>query len=127
MITTDHALRTEAAAYAENIFDEFKDANGGAAFDAEAFRDEMQERVHEAADNSEHVIYTARAIAICGNCNTDAGEAWLEEVYEAPFNGCETFADVCTRLAFAVLYTSIGDELNDLIEEWEPAEEAEAV
>jgi hypothetical protein len=124
-IKSDYALTKEAKSLAQEIFDTFKDDNGGANFDAEASRDDMNDRAYEYADQSEHVIYTSRAIAICGNCDTDDGEEWLEGMYGTPFDGCETFGEVCTRLAFATLYTAIQNELDTLIEAWEPAEEAD--
>lgn len=125
MIKSDYALTQTAASYAHDIFDTIKDENGGDAFDAEAFRDEMNEKAWEYADGSEHVIYTARAIAICGNCNTNTGEERAEDIYGKPFDGCETFAEVCTRLAFFTLLCEIESELSDLIDAWEPAEEFE--
>lgn len=125
MIQSDYALEKEAAEIAQSIFDEFKDENGGASFDAEAFRDEMMERAWQDVDGSQNVIYTARAIAICGNCDTDAGEEWLEGIYGKPFDGCDSFAEVCTRLAFATLLQATESALDDLITDWEPDEPAE--
>ena len=107
MIKFDYELAKVAKEYAESIMVEYDDSDD--RFDA----------VYEYADQSQHVIYTARAIAICGNCNTDDGEQWLEEIYEKPFDGCETFAEVCTRLAYATLYCAIRDALQELIEESE--------
>ncbi len=124
-IKSDYALNKEAEAFAQDIFDTFKDDNGGTTFDAKALRDDMDDSAYEYADQSEHVIYTARAIAICGNCNTDDAEEWLEGIYDAPFDGCKTFAEVCTRLAFATLYLAIQNALANLIDAWEPAEEAD--
>lgn len=123
MIGTDFHLNKEAESIASEIFEEFKDSNGGESFDAESFRDEMTERAWQDCDSSQHVIYTARAIAICGNCNTDDGESWLEDIYGKPFDGCTTFAEVCTRLAFAELHCRVIAALDDLISEWEPKEE----
>lgn len=107
MIKSDYELAKVAKEYAECIMAEYADD------------DDRQDAIHEYADQSEHVIYTARAIAICGNCNTDDGESYLEDIYEKPFDGCETFAEVCTRLAYAVLYCAIRDALQELIEESE--------
>lgn len=124
-IKTDWALDKEVQDWAESIFSEFKEENGGDAFDAESFRDEMLERAWEYADSSQHVIYTYRAIQICGNCNTDSGEERLADIYGKPFEGCESFADVCTRLAFAELLSRIETALCDLIDNWTPKEEEE--
>lgn len=124
MIKSDFALDKEAQSIAASIFEEFRDENGGAAFDAESFADEMRERAWEDCDASQHVIYTARAIAICGNCNTDQGESWLEDISSngKPFADCESFDEVCTRLAFAELLCRVESELQNLIDEWEPQE-----
>lgn len=107
MIKSDYELEKVAKEYAESIMAEYADD------------DDRQDAIHEYADQSQHVIYTARAIAICGNCNTDDGESYLEEIYEKPFDGCETFDEVCTRLAYAVLYCAIQESLQELIEESE--------
>lgn len=128
IIKSDWHLDKEAESFARDIFDTFKDENGGAAFDAESFADDMRGRAWEYADNSEHVIYTSHAIAICGNCNTGAGEEWLEGCSSngKPFADCDTFADVCTKLAFAELLCRIESKLQELIDEWEPADEPES-
>lgn len=127
LIKSDWHLDKEAESFARDIFDTFKDENGGAAFDAESFADDMRERAWEYADNSEHVIYTARAIAICANCNTDDGEDRLADWSSVsgngnPFGDCDTFADVCTKLAFVELLCRIESKLQELIDEWEPIE-----
>jgi len=68
---------------------------------------------HEIADSHNWVIYTYRAQQICNLPASiiDAGENWLEGVYETPYYGCETFAAVLTRLAYATLYTHLCEEL----------------
>ena len=113
MIKSDYELEKQAKEYAESIMAEYADDDD----------DDRQDAIHEYADQSQHVIYTARAIAICGNCNTDDGESYLEEIYEKPFDGCETFGEVCTRLAYATLYCAIRDALQELIDEQEESEE----
>lgn len=106
-IKSDYELDKVAREYAKDLWEEHED------FDI------AKEAAFESVDSSEHVIYTARAISICGNCDTDAGEEWLEEAYGKPFNGCDTFAEVCTRLAFATLYTAVLTALDELEEELE--------
>ena len=120
MIKSDYALTKVAENYAADIFAELQDEHGK---NPESFEDYFSDAAHSWADQSEHVIYTARAIAICGNCDTDAGEEWLSDIYGKPFDGCETFAEVCTRLAFAELYCRIQDELQKLKDNWEEEEE----
>lgn len=129
LIKSDCALAQSAKSYAQYIFDTFKDENGGATFDAESLSDEMRERAWEQADSSEHVIYTSRAISICCNCDTDDAEDrlgdWSSEPGK-PFADAESFADVCTKLAFATLLCAIESELQTLIDAWEPADEPES-
>lgn len=122
MIKSDYQLDKEAKSYAELIFADFQ-GDEGKDFDPESCRDELFDAAHEWADQSEHVIYTARAIAICGNCNTDKGEEWLDGIYEKPFDGCDTFADVCTRLAYAELLCRIEEALQEVIADFEASKE----
>jgi hypothetical protein len=112
MIKSDYALEQEAEQIARCIFDEHKG-------DEDAMRDAVSEYV----DQSQHVIYTARAIAICGSCDTDAGEEWLADVYDKPFDGCATFAEVCMRLACATLLVATETALQDLIDADEDEDE----
>lgn len=129
LIKSDYQLTQTAKSYAQDIFDTFKDENGGATFEAEHFADDMRERAWEQADSSEHVIYTHRAIAICCNCDTDDGEDRLGDWSSAPgkpFADADSFADVCTKLAFATLLGAIESELQTLIDDWEPADEPES-
>ena len=108
MITNDYELGKVAKEYAEELI---REANG----DFEQAREEAFGYV----DSSEHVIYTARAISICANCYTDEGEEWLEEVYENPFEGCTTYSEVNTRLAYAVLYQAVLAAIGEIEEESE--------
>ena len=121
-IQTDYALDQEAKDIAATIFFDFKRDNG-TGFNPATFRDGMNDRVHEDCDNSVHVIWTYRATLICGNCNTDKGEAWLEDLYGQPFDGCNDFAGVCTRLAFAELYCRTQEALDELIDNYEESDE----
>lgn len=121
MIKSDYELNKAAESYARAIFEEFK-ADHGEDFDPESMQSDMFESAWESADQSEHVIYTARAISIACNCSTDDAESRLEDIYSKPFDGCETFAEVCTRLAFMTLLIEIESELETLIDKWEPEE-----
>lgn len=121
MIKSDYELNKAAESYAQAIFEDFK-ADHGEDFNPESLKSEMFERAWEDADQSEHVIYTARAISIACNCSTDDAENHLEDIYEKPFDGCETFAEICTRLAFMTLLIEIESELETLIENYVPEE-----
>lgn len=120
-ITHDGQLDDLAESIARDIFEEFK-AEHGAEFDPDSLHSEMSERVWQDCDGNENVIYTARAMSICANCSTDEGEQWLEGVYSSPFEGCETFAEVCTRLAFATLLQATENALSVMMNDYEPDE-----
>ena len=70
-IKSDYQLDQYAADLAEDIVTAFDSGHG---FDGAI------EMAHEYADGSEHVIYNYKAHAICQNCNTENGEAFLEDI-----------------------------------------------
>ena len=73
----------------------------------------MMDRAHEDADGHEAVIYTYRALQICANCNTDQGEAFLEETgmpKEVTFN------KLATIIAYGEMRARIESKLDELIE-----------
>lgn len=111
-ITCDFELSRVCKEYAQMVWDELVQEYG--TNDPDELEEHFSDTAHEYADQSEHVIYTNKAMAICGNCNTDEGEVWLEEIYEQPFNGCGTFDEVCSRLAFAEMYCRIMRFLQDI-------------
>ena len=111
---TEYALNRECESLAKSIIDEFD----GDKSDIDALREYAQERAHEDADGHQWVIYTYKARQVASIAPADA-EEYLEEIYDKPFDGCETFGDVCTRLAYAAPYTGIMDSLNTLIDEIE--------
>lgn len=111
---TEYALNRECESLAKSIIEEFD----GNKADIDALREYAQERAHEDADGHQWVIYTYKARQVA-SIAPDAAEEYLEEIYEKPFDSCESFGDVCTRLAYAALYTGIMDALNTLIDEIE--------
>ena len=121
-IQNNHDLATVAAKIAKEIFDDVREGEGE-GFDPDACRSDMVDRAWEEVDGCQHVIYTSRALSICANCDTSAGEGYLDDIYGEPFNECESFADVCTRLAFAVLYCEVILQLDELIDNYETPEE----
>lgn len=111
---TDYALNRECDSLAKSIIDDFD----GDKADIDALREYAQERAHEAADGHQWVIYTYKARQVASIAPADA-EEYLAEICDKPFDGCETFGDVCARLAYAALYTGIMESLNTLIDEIE--------
>lgn len=111
---TEYALNRECESLAKSIIDEFD----GDKADIDALREYANDRAHEDADGHQWVIYTYKARQVASIAPGDA-EEYLAEICDKPFDGCETFGDVCTRLAYAALYTGIQDSLTTLIEEIE--------
>ena len=68
-IQNEYQLNEYAKSCARDILAEIAEYGGDAS-----------DLAHEHADGSEHVIYPYKAHAICQNCNTDEGEAFLEDV-----------------------------------------------
>lgn len=86
--------------------------------------DDFYDGCHEMADGHQWVIYTYQAMQICSlpGSVTDTGEEWLEDIYpEGPYSHCETFADVCVRLAFAVMVQHLQTAVYEKLEEMEAA------
>jgi hypothetical protein len=117
---SSYTLDQECLSLAKSIIDEYDGDKG----DIDALREHAQERAQEDADGHSWVIYTYKARQVAGIA-PDAAEEYLEEIYSKPFDGCESFGDVCTRLAYAAIYTGTMEHLNDLIEEIEEAADEE--
>ncbi len=121
---TDYALTKECEALAAEIFDAVKaehiDPEAPWDFDPEDYRDEMDDRAHEAADGHQWVIYTHYALSICAHCNTDAGEAFLEDVEPSqPI----TFGGLATQIAYGEMRARIMASIDELIEGYTAPEE----
>lgn len=98
VIHNDYELNQLANDYAQMIIDEEREAH------PEDFKDYLEtygdEKAWEFADNSEHVIYTYKAHAICQNCNINEAEATFGEYHDGSFL---TYDELATRLAFLEL------------------------
>ncbi|MDB6151512.1 MAG: hypothetical protein JWQ44_2960 [Chthoniobacter sp.] len=113
----DYMLTRECDQLAQDIFDEVMTDAGDET--AEDRRDTMQDRAHEAADGHEWVIYTFKAHMLCAHCNTDQGEAFLEDT-GMPEE--VTYDKLGTIIAYGEMRARIETKLCELIEAWEPAE-----
>jgi hypothetical protein len=111
-VINEYVFNQECESIAKSIIEECREADQS----VDELRECCEERVHEDCDGHQWVIYTYKATQLCGNVNTNAGEEWLEGIYSKPFDGCETFSDVCTRLAFATLYCGVQSALGDLLD-----------
>ena len=115
-IKHDGQLDELAQSYAEDIYNELKQY-GGEAYDL----------AHQYADSSEHVIYYYKAHAICQNCNTANGEAFIEDCGPPQDNSYDGMA---VALAFGELHARIIHAYDELVGELgdpedEPEEELE--
>ena len=103
----------EIAALATDIFSETLEYNPDA--DRDALEPLLDERCWETADGHQWTIYTYQAMQLCANVNTDDGEEWLEEVHGKPFDECNSYSDVVTRLTFATIHTALHEALMGLL------------
>ena len=97
----DYILRREAKALAEQVIDEVKHYGGT-----------YRELLEQAVDNHGWVIYTYKAMLLCAECDTTAGEHWIEYVGLEPTNDIGKLA---TRLAYGTLLENARTELERII------------
>ena len=84
---SDYLLQQECEAIAREIVEDTWLDDGEALAD---HLDDMTDRAHEYADGHEWVIYHYKALMLCAHCDTDQGEAFLEDTGMPPnptFNG----------------------------------------
>jgi len=76
--------------------------------------DEAYDITHQFADSCEWVIYTYKAHMLCLNCNTDNGQAFVDDCC----SGVSMFYDkLAMTLAYGELHSRIISELTDLFKE----------
>jgi|GEM_PF-1388519 len=114
----DHLLTQECDVLARAIIDEIKAGMAGDETLAD-YRDEMTDRAHEWADGHEWAIYHYKAILLCGHCNTDNGEQFLENVGmpETP-----TFEGLASFIAYGEIRARIEQAIDEMIEADEQSE-----
>lgn len=117
----EHTFSEECDQLAQDIFDEML-AEMEDDETPDHYTDDMSDRAHETADGHQWVIYYHYAHNICAACNTDNGEAFLEEV------GCSepTYDKLATFIAYGEMRARIDSRIQELVSKWEPAEEGEA-
>lgn len=119
---TDFDLRAECESIAAEIFGELKDEHG-ADFNPENYRDEMDERAHQAADGHQWAIYTYRAIQLCSNCDTTHGEDFLDDI--GGVEKGDTFGGIASKIAYGEIRHRIMEELDTLTQNYDPDEQDE--
>lgn len=92
-------------------------------YDYTSIDDDYYDGCHETADGHQWVIYTHKAQQVCNlpSSVTDAGEEWLEGVFASPYEGCNTYGEVVTRLAFAAMLAHLQDAVAEKLQEMEEA------
>jgi hypothetical protein len=106
-IQNDYQLDQYAQSCARDILAEIAEYGGNAS-----------DMAHEHSDGSEHVIYHHKAHAICQNCNTDNGEAFLEDVGNPE---TVTYNNLATVIAYGELCARIENAIAELQSESEAA------
>jgi hypothetical protein len=74
--------------------------------------------VWQYADGSEHVIYYAKAHELCRNCDTENGEAFIQDCFsDVPM----TYDDMACRIAYGEIESRINHKLYEIFEAKEAA------
>lgn len=115
---SDNLLQKECALLAEDIFADLRRAYSDSA--PEDWRDEAFDRAHEAADGHEWIIYNHKALMICTHCDTSGGEALVYDIGEPTSD----IYKLATWIAYGEMRARIEAELSDLIDNYEPEEDA---
>ena len=99
-IMNDYQLNQIAEDMAREILAEIAEHGGDAS-----------DLAHEAVDGCEHVIYHAKAHAICQGCNTDNGEQFLADVGNPD---PVTYDGLATAIAYGELLTRVMSAINEI-------------
>lgn len=109
---SDHLLTKECDEIAAGIVEEQRDELAGDE-SLEDYRDEMSSCAHERVDGHSWVIYNHKALMICAHCNTDEGEAFLEDVGMP--EGPDIYKLACL-IAFGEMRARVEQAIDRLIE-----------
>ena len=96
----DIILRQEAKLLAEQILDEVAHYGG-----------DHFERLEQAVNGHEWVIYTYKALLLCAQCDTSEGEQYVEDMGQQS----ASIGELATVTAYATLLSAARDELCELI------------
>ena len=77
------------------------------AIQAEHEGGDLNDVVHENVDSSQWVIYTFRAKKVLEFSSND--DAAFEEMGNDALSGCDSYSDVCTRLAYFAMCADVND------------------
>ena len=115
---SEYSFQAECDEIAQEVFDNALD-DMAADETPDHHRDDMLDRVHETVDGHQWVIYHHYAHQICAECNTDEGEAFLEDcgMPETP-----TYDSLATAIAYGEMRHRVTARIEELIDEWEPME-----
>ena len=97
-VINDHILNQEAREIVDEILSQPDEGQ------------DIEELIWKAVDGHEWVIYTYKALKLCAECNTDEGEAMLEDTGQ-------TFSDIgdhAVAVAHETLYAACYNYLNEL-------------
>lgn len=95
-------LYQEARAIAQEAWDESQEYGGDAS-----------EYVRQTCDGHEVSIYYGKAIQLCADHDTSAGEDWLEDCGGIAQPG-DSFGAIACRIAFATLYCAAIESLAEI-------------
>jgi hypothetical protein len=85
-------------------------------FDAVQEGEDEGDALHERIDQSDWIIYTAHSLAVLNH--TESDDAAFDEMGSTSLEGCESTAEVYTRLAFYAMRADVADYLNRHQSEW---------
>ena len=116
MEMNDRILNKEAEDLAQMVLDEMISQNED--------EDWARDYVYETVDCHEYVIYYYQAHQVCQNCNTNEGELFLEDC--GGFQRGDTYDTMATKIAYGELMTRTQTALEQLLENYDEDEAAEA-
>lgn len=128
-IQSDYALNKYVGGVADEILVELADSDllvwsqgyGAYIVSGGDWQNRADELAHEAADGSEHVIYTHKAHALCQHCDTYRGEEFVEDCGIAT----GSYNEMATRIAYGEMRHRILQAIEDAVDggshsdEWE--------
>ena len=115
----DYLLSKECDDLAAAVVADFKE-DLAADETLEDKRDEMMDRAHENTNKHTWVIYNYQSLMLCAHCDTENGEAFLDDVGFEWNQGESTIYTVAAAIAYGEMRARIEQEIDRLIEEATP-------